>query len=144
MTTIRNFVLGGLFGLLAILGLLMAAHLGSSAGYWIGILIFLGAIGLLFAQITEAAASGLPLPVIVRNLAKIRQKGTMTMKGMSAMEKFFWGGVLGLFAIISLFAASRHGEGASYWGGLGVFAIMIGLIFYMITSARFGESDGAH
>ncbi|HVO03762.1 MAG TPA: hypothetical protein VMT54_16285 [Candidatus Cybelea sp.] len=66
------------------------------------------------------------------------------MSGMSATEKFFWGGVLGVFAIVALFATARHGEGASYWGGLGVFAILIGLIFYMITRANFGKREDSH
>ncbi|MDQ7250695.1 hypothetical protein [Dongia sedimenti] len=62
---------------------------------------------------------------------------------MQSIEKFVLGGVLGLFALISLFVAARHGEGASYWGGLGFFAICIGLIFYQITRVRH-HNDAAH
>jgi len=63
---------------------------------------------------------------------------------MQKIEKFVLGGVLGLFALISLFVAARHGEGASYWGGLGFFAICIGLIFYQITRVKHGNGDAAH
>jgi hypothetical protein len=62
---------------------------------------------------------------------------------MQSIEKFVLGGVLGLFALISLFVAARHGEGASYWGGLGFFAICIGLIFYQITRVQH-HNDAAH
>jgi hypothetical protein len=63
---------------------------------------------------------------------------------MQSIEKFVLGGVLGLFALISLFVAARHGEGASYWGGLAFFAICIGLIFYQITRVKHGNGDAAH
>ena len=63
---------------------------------------------------------------------------------MQMIEKFLLGGVLGLFALISLFVAARHGEGASYWGGLGFFAICIGLIFYQLTRVRYDNNDAAH
>jgi hypothetical protein len=63
---------------------------------------------------------------------------------MQTIEKFVLGGVLGLFALISLFVAARHGEGASYWGGLAFFAICIGLIFYQITRVKHGNGDAAH
>jgi hypothetical protein len=63
---------------------------------------------------------------------------------MKGIEKFVLGGVLGLFAIISLFVAARHSEGASYWGGLVFFAICIGLIFYQIATAGSGNSKSAH
>ena len=64
---------------------------------------------------------------------------------MQAIEKFVLGGVLGIFAVISLFVAARHGEGASYWGGLTFFAVCIGLIFYQITLVKHGPAgDSAH
>jgi hypothetical protein len=63
---------------------------------------------------------------------------------MKGIEKFVLGGVLGLFAIISLFVAARHGEGASYWGGLVFFAVCIGLIFYQISNATSGNDKSAH
>ena len=50
------------------------------------------------------------------------------------------GGVLAVFAVVSLFVAARHSEGASYWGGLAFFVICIGLIFYQITGAKDGDS----
>ena len=62
---------------------------------------------------------------------------------MQAIEKFLLGGVLALFAVASLFVAARHGEGASYWGGIGVFVFLVGLIFYQISSVKHG-SDGSH
>jgi len=77
--------------------------------------------------------------------ALLHEQGYEVMKTMGAIEKFVIGGVLGLFAIISLFVAARHGEGASYWGGLAFFAICIGLIFYQITGAKQASGgDGAH
>lgn len=152
MIIIQKFALGGLFGLAAILGLVLASAHNAGAGYWFGILIFLVSIGLIFAQISEAAFlpgrasahSGLPLPPIVRNFARIRSKGARTMNAMNTIEKFVIGGVLGLFAIVSLFVASRHGEGASYWGGLAFFAICIGLIFYQLTLAKYGTDESSH
>ncbi|HEY4162658.1 MAG TPA: hypothetical protein VGM59_06295 [Dongiaceae bacterium] len=63
---------------------------------------------------------------------------------MKGIEKFILGGVLGLFAIISLFVAARHSEGASYWGGLVFFVVCIGLIFYQITTAKPGDDKSAH
>jgi hypothetical protein len=62
---------------------------------------------------------------------------------MQSIEKFALGGVLALFALISLFVAARHGEGASYWGGMAFFAICVGLIFYQITRVKHG-SDASH
>ena len=62
---------------------------------------------------------------------------------MQSIEKFVLGGVLALFALISLFVAARHGEGASYWGGLGFFAICVGLIFYQITRVKH-DNGAAH
>jgi uncharacterized membrane protein YccC len=63
---------------------------------------------------------------------------------MQQIEKFLLGGVLGVFAIISLFVAARHSEGASYWGGLAFFAFCIGLIFYQISNAKFGGDKSSH
>lgn len=63
---------------------------------------------------------------------------------MKDIEKFVLGGVLGLFAIVALFVAARHGEGASYWGGLVFFAVCIGLIFYQIAGAKFGGGKSSH
>ncbi len=61
------------------------------------------------------------------------------------MEKAVSIGVLSLFALVSLFVAARHGEGGSYWGGLAVFAILIGLIFYQVTLVKFGrDGDASH
>ena len=62
---------------------------------------------------------------------------------MQKIEKFVLGGVLGLFALIALFVAARHGEGASYWGGLAFFAICIGLIFYQLTRVNH-DNNAAH
>jgi hypothetical protein len=104
-------------------------------------------VGLIFAQIADAGqgGSGLPSRPILRNFTRIREQGYEVMKTMGAIERFLIGGVLGVFAIISLFVAARHGEGASYWGGLAFFAICIGLIFYQITGAKPASgSDSAH
>ena len=62
---------------------------------------------------------------------------------MQKIEVFALNGVVAVFAVISLFAAARHGEGASYWGGLGVFAICIGIIFWQITRVKH-DNDAAH
>jgi uncharacterized membrane protein YccC len=58
---------------------------------------------------------------------------------MQAIEKYAIVAALALFAVASLFVAARHGEGASYWGGLSIFAVLIGLIFYQIASVKHGE-----
>jgi hypothetical protein len=52
------------------------------------------------------------------------------------IEKFALGGVLGLFALISLFVAARAGQGAGYWGGVAFFCICVGLIFYQLTRVK--------
>ena len=62
---------------------------------------------------------------------------------MQQIEKFAMGGIMAAFAVISLYVAA-HGEGAAYWGGLALFAIMIGLIFYQIAGIRFGAGDKHH
>jgi hypothetical protein len=145
MKGIEKFVLGGAVGLLAIIALSAAAHHGAGAGYWLGLLVFMACIGAIFHLIGVArfgaAEPGLPWAPILNTLTEIRAKG----EAMGAIEKFVLGGVIGLFAIIALFAAARHGEGGSYWGGLAVFVFMVGLIFYQITRARFdGKSDSSH
>jgi FtsH-binding integral membrane protein len=152
MESTGRFVLGGVFALLGVLGLGLAAGHEDGAFHFIGLLLFLACIGLLFAQISEVAdhegkggGAALPLGPILRNFSRIREQGYGVMKTMGAIEKFVMGGVLGLFAIISLFVAARHGEGASYWGGLAFFAICIGLIFYQITGAKqTSDGDNAH
>jgi FtsH-binding integral membrane protein len=147
MEKVGRFVLGGVFALVGVLGLGLAAGHEDGALHYIGLLIFLACIGLLFAQIADAGhgagGAGLPSGPILRNFTRIREQGYGVMRTMGAIEKFLMGGVLGLFAIISLFVASRHGEGASYWGGLAFFVICIGLIFYQITGTKHG-GDNAH
>jgi hypothetical protein len=54
------------------------------------------------------------------------------------IQEFLIGGLLGVFAVIALFAASRS-EGAGQWGGVAVFAILIGLIFYRIARVKHGN-----
>ncbi len=146
-----RFVLGGVLALLGVLGLGLAAGHPDGGFHYIGLLIFLICVILLFAQITDVAAhgnveggAGLPLRPILRNFGRIREQGYEVLRTMGAIEKFVIGGVLGLFAIISLFVAARHGEGASYWGGIGFFAICIGLIFYQISGARHSSGGDAH
>jgi hypothetical protein len=138
-----RFVLGGAFALLGILGLGLAAGHVDGGLHYIGLLLFLVCVGLLFAQIADAGhgkSSVLPSGPILRNFTRIREQGYGVMNTMGAIERFLIGGVLGVFAIISLFVAARHGEGASYWGGLAFFAICIGLIFYQITGAKRGDT----
>jgi hypothetical protein len=65
------------------------------------------------------------------------------MEIMQQVEKFALGGMLAVFAVVSLFVAA-HGEGAAYWGGLAFFAICIGLIFYQIAGIRFGAESKHH
>ena len=150
MHAVERFILGGAFAVVAILGLAMASHFGGGLHYS-GYLLFLIGIGLIFAQIAGISfshgdpASGLPLRPILRSLTSIRMGLDSTVGAMNTIEKFATGGVLALFAIIALFVAARHGEGASYWGGLAFFAICIGLIFYQIAGAKHGSNrDAAH
>jgi hypothetical protein len=51
------------------------------------------------------------------------------------IQEFLIGGVLAVFAVISLFAAARS-EGVGEYGALAVFAILIGLIFYRISLVK--------
>jgi FtsH-binding integral membrane protein len=144
-----RFVLGGVFALLGVLGLGLAAGHPEGGFHVIGLLIFLACVGLLFIQIADVAhgaageRSALPLGPILRNFGRIRDQGYGVLRTMGAIEKFAMGGVLGLFALVSLFVAARHSEGASYWGGIAFFLICIGLIFYQISGVRHGASDDA-
>ena len=151
MHAAERFILGGVLALVALLGLGMASHFTGGGLHYSGYLLFMICVALIFAQIAGISfdrgdtASGLPLQPILRSLAGIRMILDSLVGPMGAIEKFFGGGVLGVFAIICLFVASRHDEGASYWGGLGLFAILIGMIFYLITRAKFGsDGDAAH
>jgi hypothetical protein len=150
MQVVERFILGGVFALVSLLGLGMAAHFGGGLHYS-GYLLFVICVGLIFSQIAGIsfgdgdAASGLPLRPILRSLACIRTIFDSLVGPMGTIEKFFTGGLLGLFAVICLFVAARHGEGASYWGGLALFVILVGMIFYLITRADFGSKhDAAH
>ena len=152
MEAMGRFVLGGVIALIGLLGLGLAAGHEDGGFHYVGLLIFLISIVLLFAQITDAASAGkpgqgagLPLRPILRSFSRNRERGYEVLRTMGAIEKFLIGGVLGVFAIISLFVAARHGEGASYWGGLAFFGICVGLIFYQISSVRRPSgSDSAH
>jgi hypothetical protein len=151
MEGVGRFVLGGVFALLGVLGLGLAASHPEGGFHAIGLLLFVTCVGLLFAQIADVgdgAAGGratLPLGPILRNFSRIREQGYGVLRTMGSIEKFGMGGVLAVFAVVSLFVAARHSEGASYWGGLAFFVICIGLIFYQITGVRHGASDdGAH
>ena len=55
------------------------------------------------------------------------------------IQEFAIGGLLGVFAVVSLFAAARA-EGAGQWAGVAVFAILVGLIFYRITRVKYDGS----
>jgi FtsH-binding integral membrane protein len=142
-----RFILGAVFALVGLFALTLAASHAEGGLHVIGLLIFLACIGLLFAQIADGGQGGSALPSgpILRSFGRMRERGYGVLNTMGAIEKFVIGGVLGLFAIVSLFVAARHGEGASYWGGLAFFAICIGLIFYQITAAkRASGGDSAH
>jgi hypothetical protein len=148
MQAAGRFLLGGVIALIAILGLGLAAGHEEGGFHVIGLIVFLICVGLLFAQIADTGRAGqgdtgLPFRPILRNFGRIRERGYEALKTMGAIEKFLMGGVLGLFAVIAMFVAARHGEGASYWGGLGFFAICIGLIFYQISGVRHAKGDDA-
>jgi uncharacterized membrane protein len=57
------------------------------------------------------------------------------------IQEFLIGGLLALFAVISLFVAARA-EGVGEYGALAVFAILIGLIFYRISLVK--HDNAAH
>jgi hypothetical protein len=57
------------------------------------------------------------------------------------IQEFAIGGLLALFAVISLFVAART-EGVGQYGALVVFAALIGLIFYQITRVK--HDNAAH
>jgi hypothetical protein len=149
-----RFVLGGVLAVLGVLGLGLAAGHPDGGFHYIGLLIFVVCVGLLFAQIADAGhaepkpgrggGSALPFGPILRNFKRIRDRGYEVMKTMGAIEKFAFGGILALFAVISLFIAARHDEGASYWGGIAFFMICIGLIFYQISGSRPASGGDAH
>jgi hypothetical protein len=65
----------------------------------------------------------------------------MDAKTTSTIQEFLIGGVLAVFAVISLFVAARS-EGVGEYGALAFFALLVGLIFYQITRVKHG--DGAH
>jgi hypothetical protein len=141
--------MGGVFAVLGVLGLGLAAGHPDGGFHVIGLLLFLICVGLLFAQIADVGngAAGrrtaLPLGPFLRNFSRIREQGYGVLRTMGAIEKFAMGGVLAVFALVSLFVAARHSEGASYWGGLAFFVICIGLIFYQITGAGRASGNGA-
>jgi hypothetical protein len=147
MEAAGRFVLGGVIALVAILGLGLAAGHAGGGFHVIGLVLFLVCIGLLFSQIADVGdgrgkgRSGLPFRPILRNFGRIRERGYEVLKTMGAIEKFGMGGLIALFGIIALFAASRHGEGAGYWGGLGFFVFCIGLIFYLIAGVKHSSGD---
>ena len=58
------------------------------------------------------------------------------------IQEFAIGGVLSVFAVISLFSAARS-EGVGQYGALAVFAILIGLIFWRISLVKH-NNDAAH
>jgi hypothetical protein len=146
MEAMGRFALGGVFALVGILGLGLAAGHEDGGFHYIGLLIFLACIALIFAQIAQGQGGGSALPFgpILRNFKRISDRGYEVMKTMGAIEKFAFGGILALFAVISLFIAARHDEGASYWGGIAFFMICIGLIFYQISGSRPASGSDAH
>jgi len=144
-----RFVLGGVFALIGVLGLGLASGHPDGGFHAVGLLIFLACIGLLFAQIVEAtegksSGSALPLGPFLRYFSRIREQGYGVLNTMGPIERFLYGGLIAVFAIVSLFVAARHGEGGSYWGGLAFFAICIGLIFYQITASKPASGNDAH
>ena len=62
---------------------------------------------------------------------------------MKSAQEFIIGGVLGVFAVIALFAAA-HAEGPGQYGGVAVFVVLVGLIFYRISGAKFGAGGASH
>ncbi|HVM83900.1 MAG TPA: hypothetical protein VMW18_08440 [Candidatus Binatia bacterium] len=151
MDAAPRFIWGAVLAIVGIIGLAVASRAESAGVYAIGLLCSLFCVALMFGLITEAfdrpdkgreaEGAALPLGPFLRNFSRIRAQGYEVMSSMNAIEKFVTGGLIGIFAVISLFVAARHGEGASYWGGLAVFAFLIGLIFYMISSVKHGADE---
>lgn len=143
-----RFVLGAMFAVVGLIGLGLAAGHEDGALHYVGLLLFLAAVALIFVQLGDIGTgrneAALPLRPILRNFTRIREQGYEATKTMGPIEKFMYGGVFGVFALLSLFVASRHHEGASYWGGIAFFVICIGLIFYMISGVRHASSNETH
>jgi hypothetical protein len=49
------------------------------------------------------------------------------------MRTWIFGAITGLLALVGLFVASRAHDQAFYWAGLGLFALGVAVIFWLIA-----------
>ncbi len=56
------------------------------------------------------------------------------------VQEFLIGGLLGLFALIALFAAARSHGGVGQYGACAVAVIFVGLIFWRISLVKHDNS----
>jgi hypothetical protein len=64
----------------------------------------------------------------------------MTMTSWIQIGKFLGGGVAAILALIGLKVAAEYGAGSHYQGGVVLFVVASGILFWQITSARFGQA----
>lgn len=120
------WIRGGVIGVVGLLGLVVAAS-GAGFAYWGGLLVFAGAVLLLFRMIGRAfdppgtPRRGLPLP---------------------RAEEARWalGGLVTVIVVLALFAA--RGGGDAYYLGLIVAGAALAYLFWLIK-ASFDEAEGA-
>lgn len=122
----RAWIRGGLIGVAGLLGLVVAAS-GAGFAYWGGLLVFAGAVLLLFRMIGRAfdppgaARRGLPLP-------------------SSVEARWALGGLVAVIVVLALFAARAGGD--AYYLGLIVAGAALAYLFWLLK-ASFDETERA-